>query len=284
MHALLKKQLSILPDRAHIRIYGSDSERFLENILTAKIASLKCKEDMLYSLLLSPQGKLLFDFFIIRDDVDNFILEICDRYLNEIRLKLCQYKMRSDVEIVIEENFKTIICMSAGSVDHKEVLYLDPRSKELGSRAIIHNDMYSVNQDIIDQYHATRISNNIAECGIDFGIGEFFPFALGMEKIGAISYNKGCYIGQEIISRFKHKNSQYKSGIYQIKFNNVNNNIGALKDEVIMHDGNKIGIMLGTYMNLGLALLDHHKVQLIIEGGFSHRVEIGQCLANLIIE
>ncbi|MSO13305.1 YgfZ/GcvT domain-containing protein [Rickettsiales endosymbiont of Trichoplax sp. H2] len=227
--------------RRLINITGKDSEIFLQNILSNDINMLD-KENIQYSLLLTPKGKMLFDFFIFKIS-EKYYLDYHQNYINDIKIKLMLYKLHSDVNIM---DCKAHVFIT--TEDFNEFSYIDPRNKNLGMRCYDF-DMKQNNFNDIAKYNEIRIKYLIPEFGVDFFPEEFYPLDLGLDNLNAISFNKGCYIGQEVTARMYHRGKRRK------KLEMINLNNYQINDKEVIKDNKKIGKILKIYNDHALALI-----------------------------
>jgi len=251
---------SIIPDRSIIKISGIDSAKFLQNLVTNDI--FFC-EDAIYAMMLSPQGRFLFDIFIVKID-DGYLLDVFTGTKDLLVKKLRMYKINMQVEIEEMEGF--CVAYARSSLDEGIMSYKDPRYKELGYRSIISN----VTDSSSLEYFQDKYKSAIPDGGVDLLYDKAMPQEYGAEQLRAISYTKGCYVGQEVISRTKSQGVVRKK-IYKI--------IADFDLSTIEHgthitiDGAKVGIFCSGYLQEGIALIREgdsgafdHNTPCIIEG------------------
>ena len=216
-------------DRKIIKITGKDANGFLQRVTSNDIN----KEGLIYSLLLTPQGKVLDDFFLLRDG-DTWLLDCFAQAKDDLLLRLEKYSLGVEVSLEEEEEIKVFLSEEARG-------YQDPRDPRLGFRfyAKEAESLKNPPEDLFYQLALPRLY-------IDIPSGEFFPFDLGLDA--GLSYNKGCYIGQEIITRTKFL-GEVRKGVIKIK--TFTNN-----KEDLYYEGRKIGKIIALYSdNRGLALV-----------------------------
>ena len=181
-----------LLERSIIAVNGDDAEPFLKGLVTnGPPASGSC-----FSALLTPQGKVLFDFFITRS-ADGFWLDVHETAAEALIKRLTLYRLRAKVSIELDDNH--VVCVSQGyfRADMNDMRVI--AEKEAVSSA----ENYTV-------YHADRIAHGIPEWGADFGSEEVFPMDVNYDAIGGMDYQKGCFVGQEVASRMKRKGDARK--------------------------------------------------------------------------
>jgi len=213
-----------LNNRAVISITGADKKTFLQGIITNDINKLD-EKNSIYALMLTPQGKFLYDFFISERE-DLIFIDCAADKISEIRKKLSLYKLRSDVKIEdASETYEVVALIGDGvykAVEDstagytrkfcKGVAYIDPRSKNMFARSVIEREnnyqsfiAYEFEKGELTAYEDVRIGEKIPEGGVDIIYGQDFPLDFGLDKIGAIDYKKGCYVGQEVTARVYHR-------------------------------------------------------------------------------
>tara|TARA_Y100000590_G_C15593340_1_gene966996 strand:+ start:382 stop:1236 length:855 start_codon:yes stop_codon:yes gene_type:complete len=250
-----------------LTIFGEDRKEFLQGIITNDI--YKCEKKVIYSCLLSPQGKFLSDFFIIPKS-DYFIIEIDELFIDDFISKLNIYKLRSKVKIEKEKNLKVINVLKndlseTGKLVSKEefIQYVDPRSKLLGERIIATKeiiDNYIKNNDLIvsnkDEYYKIMIKNLIPNSNKDLIVNKSLLLENNFDKINAIDWNKGCYVGQEITARMKYR-ALVKKTLWSIE---ADSTIINPNDEIFLND-KIIGYISSCIDNIGLAMLKNEEVK-----------------------
>lgn len=202
---------ALFSSRAVLRVSGPDARAFLQGILTQDIEPLAPGEAA-FSALLTPQGKILFDFIIVADG-ENFLLD-CDRESAEALVKrLTLYRLRAKATIAREEGFAVAALWDGaaqpqGSAD--AIAVPDPRLEALGWRIIGKADSVAAlaGAGAVDEeaaYDAHRIALGVPEFGKDFTSDEVFLLDVDYDALHGVSYKKGCFVGQEVTSRMKRK-------------------------------------------------------------------------------
>ena len=220
-----KDQIILLEDRGLILITGEDVKNFLQNIITNDIEKVNLSTSI-FSALFTPQGKYLFEFFLIQSK-NGYLLDCDNKFTNEIINYLLKYKLRSKIEIsdiskdyviglINSEKFLDIQKNENKTGDTIEFrgspLFLDPRNKNLGARIVsslekLHLTIKKLNLKIIkpDTYFAKAHSLGIPIKGIENLKDQLFGLEANFEELNAIDFKKGCYIGQENTARMKLK-------------------------------------------------------------------------------
>ena len=220
-----KDQIILLEDRGLILITGEDVKNFLQNIITNDIEKVNLSTSI-FSALFTPQGKYLFEFFLIQSK-NGYLLDCDNKFTNEIINYLLKYKLRSKIEIsdiskdyviglINSEKFLDIQKNENQTGDTIEFrgspLFLDPRNNKLGARIVsslekLHLTIKKLNLKIIkpETYFAKAHSLGIPIKGIENLKDQLFGLEANFEELNAIDFKKGCYIGQENTARMKLK-------------------------------------------------------------------------------
>jgi folate-binding protein YgfZ len=240
--------LSILEDRAVIKLFGPDAASFLQGLTTKNILKLEADQAS-YCLMLTPQGKYFFDFFIINKN-DAFYIDIIKDRLEEFIAKLTLYKLRANIHI---ESCPTINVYVDSKLNLNKDFnplfeFFDPRSNKMGVR-IYSNQEQEYKAFETFNYHDKRILNLVPEGHYDLTVGKSFPQEYGFTKINAIDFDKGCYVGQELVARTHYRGTVRKS-LYLIS----GTNLPILGSELTINS-KKIGTMCSSNKEYGLACL-----------------------------
>ena len=220
-----KDQIILLEDRGLISITGEDTKNFLQNIITNDIEKVSFSSSI-FSALFTPQGKYLFEFFLIKSK-NGYLLDCDNKFTREIINYLLKYKLRSKIEIIdISSNYVIGLISSEKFLDIQESenktddtiefrdspLFQDPRNKNLGARILsslekLHLTIKKLDLKIVkpDAYFAKAHSLGIPIKGIKNLKDQLFGLEANFEELNAIDFKKGCYIGQENTARMKLK-------------------------------------------------------------------------------
>ncbi|QIT36460.1 CAF17-like 4Fe-4S cluster assembly/insertion protein YgfZ [Wolbachia endosymbiont of Brugia pahangi] len=245
-----------LPSRGVIVLYGPDTRDFLQGVITNDINKLNSQK-AIYSLLLSPQGKYLYDFFLI--EYGKCILLECENmYLQQIIEKLDLLKTYLRVKIKdISALYKVGVLFDTKSTEcsnESQVIFQDPRHKLLEMRIIHKNEIKELVGDFA-QYERVRIQNLVPDGAKDMVQNLSFPLQYLIDKINGISFNKGCYIGQEVVSRMSRQEI-FRKKLYLVEGDNALPNIGT---KVTNENNEEVGELRSSIDNIGLALLNTGK-------------------------
>jgi folate-binding protein YgfZ len=195
------RKAALLTDRAVIALAGADAENFLQGLITNDIKGTR-EGHALYAALLTPQGKILFDFIIVKDG-ERFLLDCSATRADELAKRLGFYRLRAKVEIARTE---LVIAAIWGDdvTNNPGIVFTDPRLSALGQRVISHrSELPTANASLAD-YHAHRISLGVPDSA-DLPPDTMFALDAGFEELHGVSFTKGCFIGQEVTARMKHR-------------------------------------------------------------------------------
>ncbi|MBV9571690.1 MAG: folate-binding protein YgfZ [Alphaproteobacteria bacterium] len=185
----------VLTDRVVIAISGPEAKSFLQGLTTNDINSLT-PDVPLYSALLTPQGKVLFDFLLSERD-EAIFLDCATSSAQALLKRLTMYRLRAKVDLVLREDLAVCWNGAGGSAD--------PRLTELGTRSVLPAN----SSDASIEYLSRRLELGVPE-GADFGSDKMFALDAGLEELHGVSFEKGCYVGQELTARMKHRGTARK--------------------------------------------------------------------------
>ena len=219
-------ETTILDDRGFIEINGPEAKEFLQNIVTNNIDKISRKYT-LFSSIFTPQGKYLYEFFILKLG-DGYLLECEKNIVSEIIKIFNFYKLRSKVNLInVSEKFNSIIISleKFKKIDknktlrgfttayNDEIIYIDPRNKNLGAKIIsrienTENLLKKLNLKKVDQekYYEKSFNLGIPQVNLGKLKDKIFGIENNLDELGGIDFKKGCYIGQENTSRIKLRN------------------------------------------------------------------------------
>lgn len=195
-----------LADRGAIEVSGEDAARFLHNLVTNDVIGLT-PGDARYAALLTPQGKILFDFVVFALDGGRFLLDCPLPLADDLAKRLNMYKLRARIEVRnLSGTLETLAFLDAARPAVEAVaLARDPRAETLGWRALAEKGKIAA-QGAPTDYEARRIRAGVPMGGVDFDYGDAFPHEADMDLFAGVDFRKGCYVGQEVVSRTKHRN------------------------------------------------------------------------------
>ena len=192
-----------MTDRRVLRLSGADTHSFLQGLVTNDVG--RTKDGLVYAALLTPQGKYLADFFLVADG-DDILLDVAGALGDQLASRLAMYKLRADVTIAAADLY---VHRGLGEVPADG--WSDPRHEALGWRAY----RATPQEDDTTDWTALRVAHTIPETGIELTTDTFILEA-GFERLGGVDFRKGCYVGQEVTARMKHK-TELRKGLARVK-------------------------------------------------------------------
>jgi hypothetical protein len=193
--------VALLPDRALVRVTGPDATALLQGVLTCNVETLQASEARLGALL-TPQGKVLFDFLVSRL-ADGFRFDVRAESAAGLAKRLTLYKLRAQVTIAADPTVAVAAAWDGAAPAAAEAV-ADSRHGDLGARLYAEEGAFSADAAEAD-YHARRIALGVPEGGRDYVFGDAFPHEALMDQFGGVDFKKGCYVGQEVVSRMQHR-------------------------------------------------------------------------------
>lgn len=194
-----------LQHRSVIRLHGEDTTSFLQNLVTANIENLEANS-VTPCALLTPQGKIAFDFLIGRTAPNDFFIDIQDDLIEAFKKRIQLYKLRADVNIEDLTDSQVSVNWSKDIEDASALKDLRFPTDAKVYRLYSGVDTAETQFD----FDELRIKYGVAESGSDFELNDIFPHDIYFDLNNAIDFRKGCYVGQEVISRMQHRGSARK--------------------------------------------------------------------------
>jgi folate-binding protein YgfZ len=249
----------LFSDRTILRVTGEDAAKFLNGIVTSGLEGL-APGKAVFTALLTPQGKIVVDFFAIAAEADEgggFVIDAPAPLADELAKKLNFYKLRAKVEIAVRPELAAAVVLDKAPPEDLGLIYVDPRQAGLGWRVVLPLEgaaaaLESAGAKVVDAEHwqGRRISLGIPEGGKDFIYGDTFPHEADMDLIGGVDFHKGCFIGQEVVSRVERRDIARKR-VVPVAFDQGGPDEGA---DILIGD-KPAGFMGSSAGRLGLAML-----------------------------
>ena len=233
--------MQVRPERAVLGLEGPEAEAFLHNLVTADTLGLADGEAR-YAALLTPQGKILFDFFVLKTAA-GYLLDCAALQREDLVKRLMFYRLRAKVVIAARDDLEVGV---AADRSQGAMAYVDPRTPLIGWRIIADKGKLNAGSS----YHEARIALGLADSDGDIGSGQLFPHEANFDQFGAVSFSKGCYIGQEVVSRMEHR-ATARSRILPVAFDGA----APPRDAAIKSGEKTIGSVLSSVGNRALALI-----------------------------
>ena len=245
---------SILDDRAVLALKGPDARDFLQGLVTNDVSACidKCA---LYAALLTPQGKILFDFFIVPDGENRYFIDCAIARAADLSKRLSLYKLRAKVDITPQPELAVGAAWEQdGAAPHMligAITVADPRLPALGVRMIAGRDVLA--RALVGfphgDYTEHRLGLGVPDSA-DLPPDSIFALDAGLEELNGVSFKKGCYVGQEVTARMKHRASARRRFV-------IVESAEGLPDAgtPVESEGREIGTMAGGDANRALALV-----------------------------
>ncbi|ASP36300.1 folate-binding protein YgfZ [Labrenzia sp. VG12] len=203
-----------LSDRALIRVGGPEAQHFLQNLVTSDIDTVD-KTGASAGALLTPQGKILFDFLIYKAE-DGYLLDTPAATAPDFLKRLTFYRLRAKVDLELLDAGTGVLAVWGEPVETAtaELRVTDPRLEALGQRLV--GPVTEMTSELDDSdaglaaYHTHRIGLGVPEGLQDYDYSEIFPHDADLDQLGGVSFSKGCYVGQEVVSRVQHRGTARK--------------------------------------------------------------------------
>ena len=251
-----------LSSRAVIAVAGDDARNFLQNLVTADIDELKPGQAA-YSALLQPQGKILFDFFLLAEN-GRYVIDCSAAQKADLIKRLTFYKLRAKVTFADSDEEVGV----AAAKPPSGLSYTDPRAAQLGARLVAPKG--SLPDADGEAYRGGRIRLGIADSDEDIGSGELFPHEANLDQFGAVSFRKGCFIGQEVVSRMEHRGTA-RNRIVPV----YSPEGAAAKGSEIKAGDKSIGTLLSSSGSDALALIRLDRLKDAVDAGTGLLTEAG---------
>ena len=237
-----------------LRIGGTDRGKFLQDLITNDLA--RADDGLIYAALLSPQGKYLFDFFVFGDG-DSYCIDVKTDRAAALAQRLTLYKLRADVTITATD-------MPVAQVWNSDAGMPDPRDPSLGNRVYGPVTLTGPGPD----WDALRVAAVVPETGIELMADDSYILEAGFERLSGVDFRKGCYVGQEVTARMKHKTTLRK-GLVAVTVS------GAAVPGTEIRAGEKTAGQLHTVAgDRGIAFVRHDRT--------SADMTAGQAVINII--
>jgi folate-binding protein YgfZ len=264
---------AFLPDRGVVKVSGDDARHFLNNLVTSELADVQ-PGTARFAALLTPQGKIVADFLVTEAPAGHgggFLLDCPKPLAAALATKLGFYKLRAKVTVDnLTDQLGVLAAWDGRPSMMPDLAFADPRNSELGYRVLVPQELASklagvLGADLADAaaYEAHRIACGVPAGGLDFAYGDAFPHETNMDRLHGVNFDKGCYIGQEVVSRMQHRGTA-RTRTIRLAVDGLPPN-----GSEIVADGKTVGTMGSSAAGRGLALLRLDKVADAIAKGAS---------------
>lgn len=248
------EQIEILKNRGVLKVTGPDAGKLLQSMVTNNIL----KNSYSYNYLLTNQGKFLFDFFVYKEAEDSYWLDADSEMVSFLQKRLMMYKLRSDCQLAEVSSEYQVLYSKEQIHEGVKFSLQDPRYKKLGYRSIISVPDAANLQNLTDGlYLQDKYDYAIIDGSLDLIYERSIPVEYGAEELNAVDYRKGCYVGQEVISRVKYQGVVRKK-IFKIE---ADSDLVITEERAPVLDaaGEKIGVVCSSHKNQAIALLVEEK-------------------------
>jgi tRNA-modifying protein YgfZ len=225
----------MMSDRMVLSVSGDDRLAFLQGLVTNDVT--RAADGIIYTALLTPQGKFIADFFVLGQD-DRLLIDVAHSHAATLAQRLTMYRLRAAVQIA-----QTEIIVSRGTGPAPKGALPDPRHPALGWR-------HYGDTDISDgtDWDALRVAHLIPETGIELTPDTYILEAC-FEALHGVDFRKGCYVGQELVARMKHK-TELRKGLARVRIDGT-----AQPGDIITADGKDAGVLHTVSGDQGIAYL-----------------------------
>lgn len=239
-----------LTDRALVGISGDDAQMLLQDVISCEVENLP--DGMARpGALLTPQGKILFEFLISRDGANRFLLDLSRAKVGGFVQRMMMYRLRAKAEIAPVDD---VSVHAAWDCERQDGWLLDDRFKDGTTVYRIYGASLPQTASRED-YDRVRVENGVAEAGADYALSDAFPHDILLDLNGGISFKKGCFVGQEVVSRMQHRSTARRRIVLvegQAPLPETGSSLTA--------DGRAVGSLGTVAGNRGLALVRVDKV------------------------
>jgi tRNA-modifying protein YgfZ len=255
---------ALLTGRGVITVHGKDARRLLNGLLTTDIDGV-APGTARFAALLSPQGKIAVDGFVAQGPSDDALMVDCPRALTaRLVERLNFYKLRAKAQIEdVSDQIGVLAAWDGSGKVRDGVAFDDPRWPTLGLRVILDSEgaeaaAAELGAQLTDPqlYEAHRIALGVPSGGLDFAYGDAYPHEADMDQLNGIDFDKGCYVGQEVISRMEHR-GRVRTRVVPVSYAGSPPQIGT----PVRAGGKAVGTMGSTAAGRGLALLRLDRVE-----------------------
>jgi folate-binding protein YgfZ len=259
---------ALLPDRGVVKVAGIDARKFLNGLVTADMGRVTPARPC-FAALLTPQGKIIVDFIMAETSDGGFLLD-CPRALAATLVeRLAFYKLRAKVTIENQSEILHVMAIWDGDAAAQSGLcYPDPRLPELGLRCISPSQpadaAAACGAELVDAaaYEAHRIALGVPTGGLDFVYEDAFPHEADMDQLHGVDFQKGCFVGQEVVSRMEHRGTA-RTRVIPVAHGGPAPATGA----AVTAAGKPVGVMGSAAAGRGLAILRLDRVDEALAGG-----------------
>jgi len=263
---------AFLPDRGVVKVSGEEARSFLNGLVTTDATQLRPGEGR-FGALLTPQGKIVVDFLITEAPAAHgggFLFDCPHALARTLADKLSFYKLRAKVTVEnLSETLGVLAAWEGEPATRPDVAFPDPRDGRLGWRILMAQHLKQeiaglIGAELVDSsaYEAHRIEIGVPRGGLDFIYGDAFPHETNMDHLHGVDFDKGCYVGQEVVSRMQHRGSA-RTRTVRVLLDGPSPEPGA----TILAGDKAVGTMGSAAGQNGLALIRTDRVADALQAG-----------------
>ena len=263
---------AFLPDRGVVKVSGEDARTFLDGLLTTNV-ELVAPGLGRFGALLTPQGKIIVDFLVTEAPQAHgggFVFDVPLALAQTFATKLGFYKLRKKVTVDnLSSQLGVMAAWDGRPATTPDLAFEDPRDPQLGWRMFVPDDLVdetasALGAQVTDSYayEAHRIACGAPRGGTDFIYGDAFPHETNMDRLHGVDFDKGCYVGQEVVSRMQHRGTA-RTRTVRVRLDGPVPEIGL----PVTAGGKPVGTMGSSANGMGLALLRTDRVSDAVEAG-----------------
>lgn len=253
-----------LSDRGVLRVSGAEARGWLNNIVTCDVATLSPGKGR-WGALLTPQGKIIVDFLITETagEGEAFLIDAPRALIGDLVKRLTLYRLRAKIQIEDLSDRLAVAAQWSGADPLEGESFPDPRDPALGERVVMDRAAAEKLPDA-EAYHALRIERGLPEGGKDFSYGDAFPHEINMDQLNGVDFKKGCYVGQEVVSRMQHRGSGGRTRIVPVIYDG---GFAAAEGVDIVAGEKTVGVTGSQAKGRGLAKLRLDRVEDALAAG-----------------
>lgn len=263
---------AFLPDRGVVKVAGEDARNFLNGLITTDVDRLKPGLGR-FGALLTPQGKIIVDFLITEAPAGHgggFLIDCPKALADTLATKLKFYKLRAKVTVDnLSGDLGVLAAWDGQPAAQPDLAFADPRNGALGYRILIPEDLKQKLSDLIGaelldaaEYETHRIALGVPRGGLDFMYSDAFPHETNMDRLAGVDFDKGCYVGQEVVSRMQHRGTARTRSV-KVLLDGPSPEIGA----TILAGDKPVGTIGSTAGGKGIALVRIDRVADALDAG-----------------
>jgi tRNA-modifying protein YgfZ len=263
---------AFLPDRGVVKVAGEDAQNFLNGLVTTDVSRLKPGLGR-FGALLTPQGKIVVDFLITEAPAGHgggYLIDCPKALAQGLADRLKFYKLRAKVTVEnLSDDLGVLAAWDGKPATQPDLTFTDPRDERLGLRVLIPPELKEklaalIGAGLVDasDYEAHRIALGVPRGGLDFMYGDAFPHETNMDRLAGVDFDKGCYVGQEVVSRMQHRGTARTRSV-KVLLDGPSPEAGA----TILAGDKPVGTIGSTAGGKGIALVRTDRVADALDAG-----------------